>query len=95
MDWDAITHIRLKKLAQPDTAAAKKRWEALWAVADADGFAPVATAFRILVPMRNLANREAGIRADLRCWANDRSHGNNSQDKGWLELGSMSNTESC
>ncbi|KXU29221.1 hypothetical protein A0J57_18215 [Sphingobium sp. 22B] len=89
-NWDLITHIKLVKGMKPDTGLATKRWEELRRVADDDGVISLLRAFAVLDPVRPKGNqREASIRKDLRNWSNPRDHGNNSQDKGWLELGRL------
>ncbi|HUD31197.1 MAG TPA: hypothetical protein VMQ93_20205 [Novosphingobium sp.] len=86
--WEDVTHVRV--LRQPDTAFALERWQALNAAADRDRLVPLAEALRILAPVRNLkSGRAASIRSDLRNWSNPSDHGNNSRDKGWIELGHL------
>ena len=86
--WDTITHIRLIEGQKPHTALAIKRWETLRSLADEQGIVDVGRAIDALKPVREkTTGREAAIKYDLRFWANPRSHGNNSLDKGWLELG--------
>lgn len=86
-NWTPITHIRVIEGKRPDTPHALERWTILAAVADLDGTIPLGKVFELVEPVRSRGGREAGIKADLRCWSNDDRHGNNSQDKGWLELG--------
>ena len=89
-NWDPITHLRLVKERRPDTGRALTRWGALRALADDEGVVALSQVLATLDPVRNLpSGREASIRQDLRNWSNARSHGNNSQDKGWLELGRL------
>lgn len=87
-NWDIITHVRLIKGRRPDTASALSRWNDLAAIADSEGLIPMVAITAKLQPMRNRPEGHlASVRSDLRCWSNARDHGNNSQDKGWLELG--------
>ncbi|AEG50753.1 hypothetical protein Sphch_3138 [Sphingobium chlorophenolicum L-1] len=89
-DWTIVTHIRLLKGVKPDTGRALQRWEMLKPLADEDGVIALVKVLASLDPMRNKeSGREAAIRMDLRNWSNPRDHGNNSQDKGWLELGRL------
>lgn len=87
-DWTGITHIHLISGRRPQTAGALARWRALTAAADGTGLVRLEAALSLIEPIRQLAGgREAAIRSDLRCWSNPVDHGNNNQDKGWLELG--------
>ena len=88
-DWTTITHIRLVEGKQPDTKAALARWKILSTLADADGVMPLYVVFSAINPERNRGGHEAAIRADLRCYSNPTKHGNNSQNKGWIELSHM------
>lgn len=90
--WEEVTHIRLVGRS-PDTPLAIARREVLKKLADVDGVLPLHKALASLEPVRNLrGGREASVRSDLRNWSNPASHGNNSVDKGWLELGRLTDT---
>ncbi|HYE00214.1 MAG TPA: hypothetical protein VEH84_12585 [Alphaproteobacteria bacterium] len=86
-NWDQITHIRLKAGKRPDTKGAISRWKALTEGADSDGILSLNLVYQLIEPIRKGRNHIQAIQSDLRCWSNDEDHGNNSQDKGWLELG--------
>jgi hypothetical protein len=87
-DWDLpLTHIRLIEGRQATTKAGTERQRKLKKHADANGVIPLATVFAIIEPERNLGDREKSIKSDLRCYSNPVTHGNNGQNKGWLELG--------
>jgi len=89
-NWDIVTHIRLRPDARPDTGHALLRWEQLMMLADPDGIVALPIVLATIAPVRKLeVDREAAIKRDLRNWSNPRDHGNNSQDKGWLELGRL------
>ena len=86
--WNIITHIRLVDGVMPDTSMATARWSVLIELADVHRMIKLEDALLVLSPVRTLdGNRERSIKYDLRCWANPKGHGNNSRDKGWLELG--------
>ncbi|GAY22665.1 MULTISPECIES: hypothetical protein [Sphingobium] len=91
-NWDLITHVRLVRGLRPDSEHALKRWEILKELAKLQperAFA-LPEVLAALDPVRDLpSGREASIKQDLRNWSNPRDHGNNSQDKGWLELGRL------
>jgi hypothetical protein len=90
--WEEVTHLRLTG-KKPETNLALARWKVLKTLADGDGVVPMHKALAILDPVRNLdSGREASIRSDLRNWSNPVDHGNNSQDKGWLELGCLTSS---
>jgi len=86
-DWAPITHVRVVEGKRPQTPRAMERWKILAAAVEPDGTIPLRRVFELVEPIRSRGGRLAGIKADLRCWSNDDRHGNNSQDKGWLELG--------
>lgn len=86
-DWDAVTHIRLINGRQPSTKAGMDRWRTLNRLADTNGVVPLAKVFVSIKPERNLGDLEKSLKSDLRCYSNPITHGNNRQNKGWIELG--------
>lgn len=88
-DWDPITHIRLIPEERPSTPRALERWRTLCEMANPEGIIERDRALSELKAIRNRGDNEASVKYDLRCWSNPKDHGNNSQDKGWLELGKL------
>jgi hypothetical protein len=88
IDWQEITHVRLVPHRQPDSPHALQRRDQLRKLADKDHLVPIEVALAYLEPVRTLdGDREKAIKSDLRNWSNPTGHGNNSKDKGWLQLG--------
>lgn len=81
-DWDRITHIRLVPGVEPHRAEVREFRRQLVALADDEGLIEKEKA--LALPAYRPSK---GIRSDLRNWSNKPGHGNNNQDKGWLELG--------
>ncbi len=85
--WSEITHLRISEKV-PDSPHAIERRKVLRKLADANGTVPISKVLAELEPVRKLqVGRERSIKSDLRNWSNSVNHGNNSRDKGWLELG--------
>jgi hypothetical protein len=87
LDWSTVTHIRLVPGRKPDTPRAEKSREALQRIRAENGLIELERALATLDPVRDLGDRQTGIKADLRHWANRREDARVTQDKGWLELG--------
>jgi hypothetical protein len=65
-----------------------ERYEQLKKLSDPQGLVPLWAVITGIEPTRKLASgREVAIKKSLRVWSNPRDHGNNSIDKGWIELG--------
>lgn len=88
--WDSITHVRLLQGRRPDTETALERWRQLKALADVNGIIELEGVIRAIDPVRADGDREKSIKSDLRYWSNPEDHGTTSKDKGWLELGYLS-----
>lgn len=82
-DWSRITHARLSPAIYPDKPGVQEIRRRLEAVADVDGVVSIERVFSTAAPYCP----SKGLKRELRLWANKRDHGNNTVDKGWIELG--------
>jgi hypothetical protein len=82
INWDRITHLKVRDGAQGDSEAGRRILEHIRVFVDASG---VASINRIAPGFP--ARTQRGMRYDLRAIANERDSGENDQDKGLIELG--------
>lgn len=88
IDWNSVTHLRIKA-AVADTQACQRILDHLLSKADHERIALLDDVLKDFPPVRKQLDYLQSSRMDLRHMANLRESGENPQDKGLIELGSM------
>lgn len=88
IDWGSVTHVRIKA-ETADTEPCKMIMGHLRSRANHEGIALLNDVLKDFPPVRKQLDHLQASRQDLRHMANLRESGENPQDKGLIELGSM------